>query len=60
MSLSSLPDEVLKLVMQHVPLRDRLTICCLANRRLHAAAVAATDVVMLPFSNMDKLTKCYQ
>jgi hypothetical protein len=42
MSLSCLPDEVLKLVMQHVPLSDRLTSCCFVNMRLHAAAVAAT------------------
>jgi hypothetical protein len=42
-SLLSLPDEVLKLLMQHFPTKDRLTSCCLVNRRLHAAAVAATD-----------------
>jgi hypothetical protein len=47
MSLSGLPDDVLKIIMQHVPLRDRLTSCCLVNRRLHAAAVAAIDVMML-------------
>ena len=60
MSLSTLPDELIKLLMQHVTLKDRLTTCCLVNRSLHATAVAATDVVMLPFSNMDKLTKCFQ
>ena len=43
MYLTSLPDEVLKLVMQHAPLKDRLTSCCLVNKKLHAAAVAATD-----------------
>jgi hypothetical protein len=47
--LSSLPDEVLKLVMQHVPLEDRLTSCCLVNRKLHAAAVAATAELQLSF-----------
>ena len=47
MSLSCLPDEVLKLVMQNVPLGDRLSSCCLVNRRLHAAAVAATDTINL-------------
>ena len=40
------------MVMQHVPLRDRLTNCCLVNRRLHAAAVAATDQVMLATDHM--------
>jgi hypothetical protein len=43
-SLSSLPDEVLKLVLQHVPVRERLTSCCLVNRRLHAAASAITTL----------------
>jgi hypothetical protein len=43
--LSSLPDEVIKLVMQHVPLSQRLTTCCLVNKRVHAAAVAATDAL---------------
>ena len=37
-----LPDEVLKLVMQYVPLGQRLGSCCLVNRGFHAAAVAAT------------------
>ena len=41
--LNSLPDEVLKLVLQHVSLKDRLGSCCLVNKRLHAAAVAATE-----------------
>lgn len=45
--LCSLPDEVLKLVMQHVPLADRMRSCCLVSRRLHAAATAATDAVRL-------------
>jgi hypothetical protein len=55
MSLSCLPDEVLKLVMQHVPLKDRLTSCCLVNRRLHAAAVAATDTVDLQGEDRSEL-----
>lgn len=29
--------------MQHVPLKARLTKCCLVNSKLHAAAVAATQ-----------------
>ena len=41
--LCSLPDEVLKIVMKHVPLGDRLTSCCLVSRRLHAAATTATE-----------------
>jgi hypothetical protein len=45
--LSSLPDEVLKLVMRHVPLSYRLTSCCLVSKRLHAVAVAATDCLDL-------------
>ena len=49
-SLASLPDEVLKLVMQHVSLRDRLTSCCLVSKRLHAAAVSATDRLELDFT----------
>jgi hypothetical protein len=48
--LTSLPDEVLKLVMQHVPLQERLTSCCLVNRRLHTAAVAATEQLQLLLS----------
>ena len=39
---SMIPDEFLKLVMQHVPVKDRLGSCCLVSRRMHAAAVAAT------------------
>jgi hypothetical protein len=35
-SLAHLPDEVLKLVLKHVPLKHRLSSCCLVSRRLHA------------------------
>ena len=45
--LESLPAEVLKLVMQQIHLRDRLLSCCLVSKRLHAAAVAATQQVEL-------------
>jgi hypothetical protein len=45
--LASLPDEILKLVMQFVPLKERLTTCCLVNSKLHAAAVAATQELQL-------------
>ena len=41
--LLSLPDEVLKLVLSHVPLNDRLGSCSLVHSRLHAAAVASTQ-----------------
>jgi hypothetical protein len=39
--LLSLPDEILKLVMQHLPLKDRFTSCCLVHTRFHTAAVRA-------------------
>jgi hypothetical protein len=45
--LSSLPHEVLKLVMHHLDLQDRLGNCCLVSKGLHAAAVAATDCLAL-------------
>jgi hypothetical protein len=51
--LLSLPDEVLKLVMKHVPIVERLTSCCLVNRRMHAAAVAATSELRLSFGSAD-------
>ena len=40
-----LPDGVLKLVLQHVLVKDRLGSCCLVSRRMHAAAVAATETL---------------
>ena len=46
-SISSLPEEVLKLVLKHVPLQDRLGSCCLVSTRMHAAAVAATEKLQL-------------
>ena len=46
-SLTSLPDELIKLVMHHVPLHHRLSSCCLVSRKLQAAAVAATDDLQL-------------
>lgn len=42
-SIASLPDHVLTLVMQHVPLKSRLCSCSFVSKRLHAAAVAATQ-----------------
>lgn len=45
--LYSLPDEVLKLIMQHVPLQDRLGSCSLVCHKLCAAAAAATQQVVV-------------
>ena len=42
-NLLALPDGVLKLILQQVSFEDRLGSCCLVSRRLHAAAMAATD-----------------
>jgi hypothetical protein len=55
-TLSSLPDEVLKLVMQHVPLKERLSSSCLVSRRMHAAATTATQELQLAWGwpNLDK------
>lgn len=47
MSLSSLDKEIMKLFMQHVPLRDRLGNCSLVSKELHAAAVEATQSLEL-------------
>lgn len=46
-SLSDLPKPVLQLIMQFVPVMERLTICCLLSKELHAAAVAATQELEL-------------
>lgn len=46
MSLSSLPDDVLARIMRCLPLKHR-PICSLVNSRLRAAAIAATDTVVL-------------
>lgn len=50
--LLSLPDEVLKLVLTHVPLKERLVNCSLVHSRLHAAAVAATQQLETGYSPM--------
>jgi hypothetical protein len=60
MSLSALPDEVLKLVMQHVPQTERLTSCCLVSRRLHAAAVAATQELYGHGKTMQDADSCLE
>ena len=46
--LSCLPDEVLKAIMALIPFKDRLTSCCLVSKKLHAAAIAATECLDLP------------
>jgi hypothetical protein len=38
-----LPEEVLKHVMQYIPLKERLGSCSLVNKGFHSAAVAATQ-----------------
>lgn len=45
--LDSLPDEVLKHIMLHVPIKQRLTSCSLVCSRLHTAALAATEELQL-------------
>lgn len=45
MSLDDLPEELWKLVLQHVPLQQRLSSCALVGHKLRAAAVAATECI---------------
>jgi hypothetical protein len=51
-SLSSMPDEVLRAILRHVPLKDRIKSCFLVSRRLLAAAATATEQFALDFSHM--------
>ena len=46
-NLMSLPDEVIKIILQKVTTTDRMTSCCLVNKRLHAASVTATHEIHL-------------
>lgn len=46
-SLTSLPEELLKVVMQHVPLQHRLRTCCLVSKKLQAAVAATNDLELL-------------
>lgn len=50
--LSSLPTDVLKLVLKFVPLKHRLSSCSLVNKRLQAAATGATDEVKFSFNTL--------
>ena len=38
----ALPHHVLKVILQLVPIKDRLTSCCLVSKAFHTAATAAT------------------
>jgi hypothetical protein len=42
-ALLSLPDEILKLILEKVPLKDRLLLCSLVCNRFRKAAAAATQ-----------------
>lgn len=45
MPVPELPVDLWKLVLQHVPLQQRLGACALVCHKFHAAAVAATDSI---------------
>jgi len=45
MPVPELPVDLWKLVLQHVPLKQRLAACALVCHKLHAAAIAATDSI---------------
>lgn len=53
--LVSLPDGVLQLILKRVPLKDRLTSCCLVNRRMHAAANAVEELQVFPGAWLGKV-----
>jgi hypothetical protein len=39
------PPEVLELLLSFVPLPERMSSCCLVNKKFHAAAVAVTQCI---------------
>jgi hypothetical protein len=43
----SLTDDILKLILQDVPLKDRVTSCCLVHNRFKAAALAVAGALDL-------------
>lgn len=45
MSFSALPVDMWKLVLKHIPLRDRLGSCSLVSKTFHAASAAATESI---------------
>jgi len=47
MQISSLPDEVLPLILQHVDPKQRLTVSAFLSTRFRDAAIAATDTIQL-------------
>jgi len=44
-SIVELPEDIWKIVLQHVPLKQRLSSCALVCQKFKAAAVAATDSI---------------
>lgn len=50
-----LPEELWKLVLQHVPLQQRLVSCALVCHKLHSAAVAATECIEATLSTQRRL-----
>ena len=47
-----MPDEVLRAILRHLPLKDRIKGCFLVSRSLLAAAAAATEHFQLDFRYM--------
>lgn len=47
LQLSSLPLELLDVILQHVPLQERLKVCAVLSSRCKAAAVKATNTITL-------------
>lgn len=47
-SCKALPDDIWKLVMQYVPVLERLRVCVPVSKALYRAAVAATDQLEVP------------
>ena len=45
--LPLLPEDVLKMILDHLTLQERLGSCSLVSRRMHAAAVAVTQKIWL-------------
>jgi len=54
MQISSLPDEVLPLILRHVDPKQRLTVSALLSTRFRDAAIAATDAIQLETKSLAK------
>jgi len=50
MPIADLPGDLWKKVLQHVPLKQRLTSCALVCHKLHAASTTATDSIQASLS----------